>query len=350
MFELQISQKITKEFIFSKISQESIFEHYLGVPVKKGLFCSPSIIRVDKTPTCSFYKSSKGILYYRDFAGPTFDVIDCVKYIFSCNFTKALKIIANDFGLIKAEKLEKNPPKIQYSNKEFELTEKAKIQVETKEFSPADIKWWKDFGISLTILKKYKVFSIKHVFLNGNYFTSSSDTCPIFGYFGGIDQDGDELWRIYMPTKKKYRFISNWSSRVFQGSVQLPKEGSHLIFVKSLKDTMLLSEFGLLACAPTSENVLPTKNQIEKVKLKFSDNIICFFDNDLPGVKGAQKYRKTYNIRCIFIKRRYSKDISDLYKKVSESVFWEIIDELNQIISNKSLKQTKHFYIFNGKE
>ena len=87
------------------------------------------------------------------------------------------------------EKLEKNLPKIQYSNKEFELTEKARIQVETKEYSEKDITWWNNFGISLTTLKKYKVFSIKHVFLNGNYFTSSSDTCPIFGYFGGIKDD-----------------------------------------------------------------------------------------------------------------------------------------------------------------
>ena len=57
MFELETN--ITKEFILSKVSQEQIFEHY-GISVKKGLFCSPSIIRVDKQPTCSFYKNSKG--------------------------------------------------------------------------------------------------------------------------------------------------------------------------------------------------------------------------------------------------------------------------------------------------
>ena len=113
MFELPVSQRLTKEFIFSKISQESIFEHYLGVQVKKGLFCSPSIIRVDKTPTCSFYKSSSGIITYKDFAGPSFDCISCVMYIFQCNFYKALRIIANDFGLIKASNLEVNLPKME---------------------------------------------------------------------------------------------------------------------------------------------------------------------------------------------------------------------------------------------
>lgn len=346
MFDLQVSHRLTKEFIFSKISQESIFEHYLGVHVKKGLFCSPSIIRIDNTPTCSFYKSANGILTYKDFAGPSFDCISCVMYLFNCNFYNALKIIANDFGLKKSEKLDINLPKIEYSNKELKETDKAKIQVEIKDYSKKELEWWNNFGISLNTLNKYKVFCIKSVFLNGNYFTSSSESSPIFGYYGGKNSDGDELWRIYIPNKKKYRFISNWSSSSYQGSPQLPKSGNHFIIIKSLKDVMLLREFGFISCAPTSENILMTKLQMDKVKSRFSDNIFCFFDNDLPGVKGAHKYKKEYGMKCIFIKRKYSKDISDLYKKVSISVFWEIIEELNQIINNKQLTKTKHFYIF----
>ena len=47
MYELDTSSKITKELLLSKNSQETYFEHYLGVPVKKGLFRSPPIIRID---------------------------------------------------------------------------------------------------------------------------------------------------------------------------------------------------------------------------------------------------------------------------------------------------------------
>ena len=86
MFELEVAPRITKEFILSKISQEAIFEFYLGIPVKKGLFCSPSCIRVDKKPTCSFYKSGKGNLTYKDFAGPTFNCIDVVMHLYNCSF------------------------------------------------------------------------------------------------------------------------------------------------------------------------------------------------------------------------------------------------------------------------
>ena len=139
--------------------------------------------------------------------------------------------------------------------------------------------------------------------------------------------------------------MSNWSSSLWHGSKQLPKEGNHCILAKSMKDLMLLYEYGIIAVAPTSENILMTENQMNKLLSKYS-NVLVFFDNDLPGVKGAHKYKKTFGIRCIFIKRKYSKDISDLYKKVSASVFWTIIDELNQIIEDKTIRKTKHFYIF----
>ena len=42
-------------------------EHYLGVPIKKGLFKSP--LRQDNHPTCAFYKSKTGELRFKDFRG-----------------------------------------------------------------------------------------------------------------------------------------------------------------------------------------------------------------------------------------------------------------------------------------
>ena len=346
VFDLDTSQRITKEFILSKVSQEQIFEFYLGIPVKKGLFCSPSIIRVDKQPTCAFYKNGKGTLKYKDFAGPSFDCVSLVMHLYNCSYYIALRIIANDFNLIEVPKLEKHIAKMEYSGTIIQNTEKAKIQVEIKEFSDKEIEWWNSFGVSLVALKKFKIFSIKSVFLNGNYFTSSSESTPIFGYYGGNNSDGDELWRLYMPTKRKYRFLSNWESTQFQGIKQLPKEGNHCIISKSMKDLMVLYEFGFISIAPTSENITITEGRFTRLQEKFN-NIIVFFDNDLAGVKGAHRYKKQYpEVRCIFLKRKYSKDISDLYKKLSRNQFWIVIEELQQIIKDKSLRSTKHFYIF----
>lgn len=345
MFELP--PKITKKFLLEKNPAEAYFEFYLGVPVKKGLFVSPSCLRADHKPTCAFYKNKKGDLIYKDFAGISGDFINIVMHIYNVSYYKALNIVANDFGILKLDNYEVNKPKLTYTGAILKENNKAKIQVEVKEFSKKELDWWSSFGISKHTLKKFKVFSIKHIFLNNNYFGTSTESSPIYGYYGGKDVDGDELWRLYMPTKRAYRFMSNWSSRLWHGSKQLPKEGTHCILAKSMKDLMLLYEFGFVAIAPTSENILMTEGQMDKIISKYGNNVLVFFDNDLAGVRGAHKYLKAFDIRCVFIKRKYSKDISDLYKKVSPRVFWSIVDELNQILQDKTIRKTKHFYIFN---
>lgn len=59
--------KITKELILSHISEETLMEHYLGIPVKKGIFRSP--LRTDNNPTCSFDRDKYGRLVFKDFNG-----------------------------------------------------------------------------------------------------------------------------------------------------------------------------------------------------------------------------------------------------------------------------------------
>jgi hypothetical protein len=346
MFNLEPSeQKITKELLLSRVSEETYMEHYLGLPVKKGLFINP--MRDDKKPTASFFRNKKDDLIFHDFRGDFHgNFISVVMKLFSCSYFKALKIIANDFNFAEFKGYNKNEAKIEYSGVEYKETQSTSIiQIEEKQFSQKELDWWDSFGISKTTLDKFKVVSCSSVFLNGQYFTSSTDKSPIFGYYGG-KKDGIELWRIYMPTKKTFRFLSNWSSLIIQGAKQLPDSGKHCILVKSLKDTMTLNEFGFIACAPNAESVTITKSQFDRLSMKYNDNIIVFFDNDLAGVQGAHRYKKQFNCRCIFIKRKFAKDFSDLYKKLSSTQFWIVIDELNSIVDNCEIKSTKHFYVF----
>jgi len=313
VFSLEQAPKITKEFLLSKNTQETYFEHYLGIPVKKGLFCSPPIIRVDKKPTCAFYKNKAGLLKYKDFAGPTFDFIGAVMYIYNVSYYKALRIIANDFGYVNFEKIEKNPPLIPYTGSVLEETSSAIISVETKEFSSKELTWWQSFGISLSTLKKFKVYSIKSVFLNGVYFGSSSNSSPIYGYYGGENSHSEELWRLYMPTKIKYRFLSNWSSTLIQGAKQLPKSGDYIVVTKSLKDVMSLYEFGITSIAPNSENIFLTESQYLKLKEKFLD-IYLLYDRDLAGIKAAKKIKAQFpDIKILLMPK--VKDFTDYVKK-----------------------------------
>lgn len=130
---------VSKELILSRVSEETLMEHYVGVPCKKGLFRSP--FRTDRNPTCCFFRNKKGELLFKDFGSDlTGNFITIVMHKFSCSYGKALQIIANDFNIVKS-KLTVNKPAIKYTNAKFEQTEDAVIQIETKPFSEYELKW-----------------------------------------------------------------------------------------------------------------------------------------------------------------------------------------------------------------
>lgn len=311
--DFSFQPKITKELILSRFSEEQLMEYYLHIPVKKGLFRSP--LRRDKQPTCSFYRNKSGTLIFKDFAtGQHLNIFDVVQSIFRCDYFESLRIIANDFGIIRDNTLHKNPGKINLNPVKIKDKEISKIQIEVQEFTDSELKWWRKYGISKDILKRFNVYSCKHVFLNDQLFAESQQHCPIFGYYGKKYQ-GLELWRCYFPKRTSFRFITNWPSKKIQGYDQLPKKGKLLVITKSMKDSMCLYSCGITACAPNSENLFIPDKVLEDLKNRF-ENIVVLYDNDRPGLYNMAKIRKEHpELTYVFIPKRYgSKDISDFYK------------------------------------
>lgn len=340
---------VTKKLILSKVREETLMEHYLGIPVKKGLFKSP--LRVDSRPTCAFYRNKKGTIIFKDFRGDfSGDCVSVVMYKFGCSFYKALQIIANDFGIISRKDLTINPSKIKkYSETKFEDKGNAIIQVELKDWNRFELDWWQSFGISQETLKKFRVYSCKNVFLNGEIFHLYKENQLVFGYFGGI-KDDIEQWRIYYPGNRKYKFISNWKQIQLQGAKQLPRNGGeYLVITKSLKDVMTIYECSNLpAIAPISENCFITDSQYQRLKAKFK-KIVLFYDSDIAGISSMNKIRKKYpDLFIIFIPRKYHcKDISDFYKKYGLdktinliNIAKQYIDEEDSIRRNKTKEET----------
>lgn len=314
----EFEQDITKEFLLSKYSEETYMTHYLGIPVKKGLFKSP--LRGDKTPTCSFFRNKSGELIFKDFSGAFYgNFINVVMTKYQCNYHKALKIIATDFGLIKGS-VKKEEIKIVEVPK-FKDSGQAIINVEIQDFTETEIKWWAKYGITEKILAKFKVYSCKNIWLNGNYFANSSKNNMIFGYYGGI-KDKVELWRIYFPKRKEYRFLSNWNANKIQGFEQLPKNGKALVITKSMKDVMTLYSVGIPAIAPNSENLFISESVLSKLKERF-EHIYVLYDNDLPGITNMNKIKKQFpDLNYIWIPRETgAKDISDLRKLLGKEKF-----------------------------
>ena len=311
--DFSFKPKISKELILSRFSEEQLMEYYLHLPVKKGLFRSP--LRRDKQPTCSFYRNNSGTLIFKDFAtGQHLNVFGVVQEIFRCDYHEALRIIANDLGIVRDKTLQKNPGKINDNPTKINDKEMSKIQVEIQDFTDLELKWWGRFGITLDILKKFDVFSCKHVFLNGDLCAKSQQHCPIFGYYGKKYQ-GLELWRCYFPKRTSFRFITNWPSKKIQGYDQLPKTGKLLVITKSMKDVMCLYSCGISACAPNSENLFISDTMLGELKSRF-EYIVVFYDNDRPGMYNMSKIRKDHpELFYAFIPKQYgSKDISDFYR------------------------------------
>lgn len=334
MFNFTIEPKITKEFLLSKNSEETYMSYYLGVPMQKGLFRSP--LRNDQHSTCSFFKGQTGNLYFKDFATGqclTFEGVVMEKY--HCTYPNALKIIAKDFGYIQSSEVKKQEIKIQ---PKFEGEKETFIQVEIKDFSESELKWWNSFGVTKQTLDKYKVYSIKTVFLNGNIYAQSTQHSPIYGYYFG-KKENIEQWRIYMPKRKEFRFIGNVSTKTIQGYKQLPDNGKLLVITKSMKDTMLLSSLGIPAVAPNSETQFVSEKLLDEFRERFK-NIVLLYDSDLTGVRFMNKIRKQYRdlIVCMIPRKYEAKDISDFYQKYGRSKTISLIKEsINYIKREKDI-------------
>lgn len=334
-FSLIKKPKLNKDLILSKLSEEQIFSFYIGSEIRsKKLFRSK--LRSDKNPTCSMYRSRSGALIYKDFA--TNQHLNCFAYVmelFRCDYHSALKIIANDFNIIHDSSIVKNRGKIISKNFRIEEKEFSKIQIEVQDFTELELKWWARYGITLDILKKYNVYSCKHVFLNGQLIAKSQQHCPIFGYYGK-KYHGNELWKIYFPKRKEYRFMGNYPSKKMQGYEQLPKTGKVCVITKSQKDCMTLYSLGIPACAPNSETVIPNETIITDLKNRFK-YIICLWDNDYTGISFLNKFKHKYpELIYTWIPRSLkAKDISDYYKENGKKETVKLIKEFFIWLKNR---------------
>lgn len=304
--------RVTKELLLNNKSEEEYMTFYLGIIPDKDLHKNP--LRSDNKPTASFYRARNGDLIFKDWkTGQHMNFVDVVVEKYGVPYTKALNIIANDFGIIKKEHYEKHEPLAVYDGTTVDEKAVTTIQAEIKEFTDEELAWWLSFGITKETLKKFNVFSIKNVFLNGNFFCSSTPVNPVYGYYFG-KEDGVEMWKIYFPLRTSYRFLLNTNK--LQGVKQLPKTGKYLVVTKSLKDVMTLYEMGIPAVAPQAESVVINSRQYTALSKRF-DNIIFNGDWDGAGQKFMADSRRKYKSICLSFreKSKYAKDVSDLVKK-----------------------------------
>ena len=71
-------------------------------------------------------------------------------------------------------------------------------------------------------------------------------------------------------------------------------KSDYLVITKSLKDVMVLYEYGIPAIAPNSETIFVTEAQYQKLKNRFK-RIYLFYDSDYAGITSMNQIRKKYS-------------------------------------------------------
>lgn len=323
--------RITKDWIESRLNQETLMQFYLGVPLDfDNLICSP--IRDDPNPTCSLYKKS-GNVYMKDFSGhfhgDVYNLVCFQNHLDYGDLMGAMKIIVSDFpdtfGISGAEKEFVHNLVVQ---QEAEEKKQKLFQYAAQKWQPTDKTYWKSYHLTSLILAEFGVHSASHIWVDGKLRGSYFHKDPIYAYDYGRGRI-----KFYFPLRKgKSRFMCNTDA--IQGWNQLPEKGHLVIITKSLKDVMVLKTLGYSAIAPQSEHHSIPPRLIEVLKTRFK-NILIMYDNDNAGRRGAEKACDTFPILSyIEIPEIYEgcKDISDVVQTYGVDVAKDVMEELTQWI------------------
>lgn len=318
----QTTIEITKDYILSNISQEDIFEYYLGIGKVVYNTQIKNPLRKDVNPSASFTWTRKGKLIFRDWTErETLDCFDVVQRRFNINFYEAIEKVARDFGLVGNKKIADT----KYNTDPFRMDQLVKsqsmqsiIEVKTKPYSRVDIDYLKSYGITSELCRKYQVYSVQYAWLNSSLkYVFTKDT-PALAYYFGIDElTKIAKWKLYFYNRQKgdTRFLQNTTD--INGLEQLPETGPVLVITKSMKDVMVLASFNVAAIAPQSESMEIDPDLITELKARFPV-IVTLYDFDYAGVKGAQSLKRKYGFEPLFLTNgRFgsldykAKDISD---------------------------------------
>ena len=369
------SFKLTKSYIFSKLSPITIFSVYLDIHTEiikdcinnNTLILSP--FRDDKRPSCGFRYDNKGSLKCRDFGG----------YFWGDCFDAAALVINNTYNL----KLDVHKPKdfihvlrhitiifkdIFYGEKvdpEFQnqLKEglnnikrtKSIIDLVTRQWNQYDIDYWKQFGVDIKYLNINFVYPIEQYYINKNinreplYYYDKNDPC--YAYFLGKDKNGINNFKLYFPkrTKNLNRFITNCNH--LEGIINLDKHNyDYIIITKSSKDRLsigntLLNIASLYGELKVSIGVINIPHETYKLreieyewlssKLNENGKLVSLMDNDRTGYNEAIWLRDNYYITPIIINKKYNcKDFAELFNKYGLEYIYNIIPQIINSVEN----------------
>lgn len=309
----------------TQIPREWIFEHYLQLPEKltgqdvkiKSVF-NPN----DRTPSMYIYFSNCQYYKFKDFStGKAGDFLDLVVYLFNLSSRGEATIkIMNDYNSFIAE---------HGVEEKITIVPKARFHfknAETRSWTNIDQKFWTKFNIGSKMLEMYNVKPIENYTLEKEEDGETKQIVINNGLIYGFHRSNGNLYKIYQPYVKDYKFLK--IADYTQGMDQLTLKKPYLVICSSLKDIMSFNSLGynnVEAIAPDSENVTIPETTIIALRHKYKD-MCTIFDNDPPGIESMNKYFKKYGIQGIRL--ILSKDLSDSVRDYGAAKVREVLTPL----------------------
>lgn len=313
MFDSSKIWTLNKESLLQRVSQAELLNYYLpGKGSKYKLLCP---FHKDTNPSLNINLYKGTFNCYS--CGAVGDIFAYIMRRYNVDFIESLKIIANDFNLLKVD-YERKP-----SLELFGIAIRDKpteIKIKIRKWTNKDVLYWKQFNISIGLCEKYNIYPISHYWINNRIFEAKKQL--IYAYNIGLG------FKIYKPFAVEYKWFSSLKRDDIFGLLQLDYSRKDLVITKSLKDVACLESFGVSAIAPQAESILISKELMDFLKIKFK-NIYTLFDYDNSGIHLSWQMRRLYNtIPLIFAEKTWGrkkgykgcKDISEFTNTYIEEV------------------------------
>jgi len=319
-----VKEDISIESVLERVNDYEVYKYYLGHDFKIGMpFSSP--FRRDSNPSFCVGVSKSGKLKHIDFGDSTKrgDCIDFVTQLLSLSYKDALRRVYLD--LCKNTYSKVSRPLV------AETEQKTIIQVVTRKFDTADLKYWGDYHITHKELRDNDVYAVKKLYLNRSRIMISP-TELVFGYLM------DNRWKIYRPLadKKSNKFITNVPNSYMSGLHRIMKGCDIAVITKAKKDEILLSKFLPHVASVQSESEMSISKANIDLLSERCGTVYLNFDSDEVGVQ-ACKYYNQFGFRWINCPRGYLKPDGSMIKDFSDLAKYHGLEEVIQHFKTKGL-------------
>ncbi len=326
-----------KEQILDKTERGlHIFNYYMPFEFKpKRNFKNP--FYDDRRASCNIYFDGRANCYKMhdfgnsEFSGDCFWLVAMINQLdVRLHFPEVLQLINKDLCLNIERKPFPNNQKSTRPNTSSIIVQKhtaptareqepgLPFKAVEKSFSEYELLFWKQFGISLKELSKYKVktlASYRSKTKEGSPFNlEASRSEPIFAY------SGNKFVKLYRPySKLRFLYGGQMPEIYCFGLEQLPQRGDIIFITGGEKDVLSLSAHGFNAVCFNSETSIISKEMIEMLMRRFR-HVLFLYDMDETGKRESERQcemfaaYKTMRLELPLSGTKEEKDVSDYFR------------------------------------